>query len=296
MRFGDSPRVMSRSGAPIGAAAALATSMLTAGVVSCGVADDEGDGGGTRRRDPRSSSDVATGSEDAGAAGESSDSAGDVVAGDGSTGVGVDDPGGSGGNNDPTGGSGALDGYWVWEQRVQGTEVQTGNIDTGQMKLVFGDGNRACHYIWNETTGSDFHTDCNYSVDGDLVTFEATPDPDETAAGYSCAHPDWTSWNDRPASQWGRYRIVGDRLWIGVNTYWGFGGGVNSIPSNGSLKRFPFWESEGQATTAESWIVFKPVTREEWYTTYAISTRCQGSEEVCAQWPGCGAGDKAYVD
>jgi hypothetical protein len=174
--------------------------------------------------------------------------------------------------------------------------VQSGDIDRGQMKLAFGDGNSACHYIWNETTGSDFHTECHYSIDGDMVTFEAAADADGTAAGYSCAHPDWTSWNDRPATEWGRYRIVGDRLWIGVNTYWGFGGGVESVPSNGSLKRFPFWESEGQAISAESWIVFKPVTREEWYTTYAISTRCQGSPEVCAQWPGCGAGDKGYVD
>lgn len=113
MRFGDSPRVMSRSGAPIGAAVALAMSMLTAGVVSCGLPGDEGNGGGTRRRDPRSSSDVATGSEDADGFASSGDSAGDVVAGDGSAGVVVGDTGGFGGNNDPTGGSGALDGYWV---------------------------------------------------------------------------------------------------------------------------------------------------------------------------------------
>ncbi len=129
-----------------------------------------------------------------------------------------------------------------------------------------------------------------------MVIFTATADPDNTAAGYSCAHPDWTNWNDRPAVQYGRYKFVGDRLWIGVNTYWGFGGGVNGVPGNNSLKRFPFWESLAQATTEESWIVFMPVTREEWYTTYAISTNCQGTPEICAQWPGCGPGDKGYVD
>ncbi len=194
-----------------------------------------------------------------------------------------------------------LRGYWVWEKRVQGTVEQSGDVDNGQMKLAFGTGNDTCHYIWNETTGSDFHTECTYSVDGDMISFVATSDPDGTAAGYSCAHPDWTTWNDRPALQWGRYKFEGDRLWVGVNSYWGFGGGVTTsdgsmIPPNGSLKRFPFWESEGQAVSEESWIVFMPVTREAWYTTYAISTTCQGSADLCAQWPGCGPGDKGYVD
>jgi hypothetical protein len=291
--------MVSRSGAPVAAAVTLVTTILTAGVASCGSPDEEDDSTRSRRGSPPSSTDPASdpgdpsGIVDGTVDGTVGGADGGVDNTGGAGGAGVSDPGGT---TDPTGGSGPLDGYWVWEQRVHGTEVQTGNIDRGQMKLAFGDGNSACHYIWNETTGSDFHTDCNYSVDGDMVTFEASADPDETAAGYSCAHPDWTSWNDRPATQWGRYRIVGDRLWIGVNTYWGFGGGVGSVPSNGSLKRFPFWESEGQASTTESWIVFKPVTRDEWYSTYAISTRCQGSEEVCAQWPGCGAGDKAYVD
>ncbi len=186
----------------------------------------------------------------------------------------------------------SLQGYWVWEQRVIGTEVQPpAPLDAGQMKIAFGTGNDKCHYIWNETTGSDFHTECTYSLAGDLVTYSAPADPDGTAAGYSCAHPDWTNWNDRPAVQWGRYKFVEDRLWLAVNAYWG---GANG--DNGSCKRFPFWESESQAQTEESWIVFKPVTREEWYTTYAISTNCQGSQELCAQWPGCGAGDKGYVD
>jgi hypothetical protein len=173
-----------------------------------------------------------------------------------------------------------------------GTEVQPPKpLDAGQMKIAFGTGNNKCHYIWNETTGSDFHTECTYPVSGDMATYTAPADPDNTAAGYSCAHPDWTSWNDRPAVQWGRYKFVGDRLWLGVNAYWG---GANG--DNGSCKRFPFWESEGQAQTEEAWIVFKPVTRAEWYSTYAISTNCQGTPQVCAQWSGCGAGDKGYVD
>jgi hypothetical protein len=188
-------------------------------------------------------------------------------------------------------GTDALRGYWVWEKRVEGTVVQSGPVDKGQMKLAFGTGNNKCHYIWNETTGSDFHTECTYTLKGDLVTLSAKADPDKTAAGWSCAHPSWTAWNDRPAIQYARYKFVGDRLWIGVNSYWG---GVNG--GTASCKRFPFWESEAQATTVESWIVYKPVTRQEWYTKYAISTNCQGTPAECAQWPGCGAGDKAYVD
>ncbi len=42
--------------------------------------------------------------------------------------------------------------------------------------------------------------------------------------------------------------------------------------------------------------MFKPGTRAEWYGKHAISTNCQGDATVCAQWPGCGAGDKGYVD
>jgi hypothetical protein len=204
-------------------------------------------------------------------------------------------PPSSSGAGAPSGPS-SLAGYWVWEQRVQGTAVQSGPVDKGQMKVAFGTGNNKCHYIWNETTGSDFHTECTFAVVGDLMTLTAKADPDKTAAGYSCAHPDWTSWNDRPAIEYSRFKFVGDRLWMGVNTYWGFGGGVNGVPTNGSLKRFPFWESSSQATTLESWIVFKRVTRAEWFGKYAISTNCQGTPAVCAQWPGCGAGDKPYVD
>ncbi len=195
----------------------------------------------------------------------------------------------------PAGGD-PLRGYWVWERRVEGEVEQMGEVDRGQMKIAFGTGNDRCHYIWNEITGSDFHTECTYDVLGDLVTLTAPADPDGTAAGYSCAHPDWVSWNDRPAVQFSRYKFVGDRLWMGVNTYWGFGGRVRDVRGNNSLKRFPFWESQSQAERLESWIVFKPVTRAEWFTTYAISTRCQGNAMVCAQWPGCGAGDKPYVD
>ena len=198
------------------------------------------------------------------------------------------------------GGSSAIDilkGYWVWEKRVQGTVVQSGTVDKGQQKLAFGTGNNKCHYIWNEITGSDFHTECTYTVAGDLVTLTAPTNPGSTKAkGWSCAHPTWFSWSDRPAVQYSRYKFVGTRLWMGVNTYWGFGGGVNNVPVNNSLKRFPFWESKSQAQKEASWIVYKPVTRAEWYGKYAISTNCQGTAAECANLPGCGYGDKKYVD
>jgi len=217
---------------------------------------------------------------------------GDDGGGGGAQDSGLDTGDGAGSGSDGEPGADALRGYWVWEQRVIGTEVQPQRpLDAGQMKIAFGTGNNKCQYIWNETTGSDFHTECTYALSGDMVTYTAPADPDGTAAGYSCAHPDWTSWNDRPAMEWGRYKFVGDRLWLAVNAYWG---GANG--DNGSCKRFPFWESLSQAQTEEAWIVFKPVTRAEWYGTYAISTNCQGTPELCAQWPGCGPGDKGYVD
>ncbi len=225
-----------------------------------------------------------------------SDGAGDDSSGDAGAGS---DPAVEPGSNDadpPPSGNDPLRGYWVWESRVFGDVPQSGPVDAGQMKVAFGTGNDRCHYLWNETTGSDFHTGCTYRVAGDMVTFQAAVRPDGLTEGYSCAHPDWSTWNDRPAVQWGRYRLDGDHLWLGVNTYWGFGGGVGGVPGNGSLKRFPFWESEGQATTEEAWIVFRRVTREEWFTTYAISTRCQGTPELCATLPGCGSGDHPYVD
>ena len=189
-----------------------------------------------------------------------------------------------------------LAGYWVWETRMFADQEVSGEVDNGQAKMAFGTGNGKCHYIWNELTGSDFHTDCTYTIAGDMVTYMAAADPDGTAAGWSCAHPDWTSWSDRPAMQWGRYKFVGDRLWLGVNTYWGFGGGADGIPTNNSLKRFGYWESQAQAETVEAWIVYRRVTREEWFSTYAISTNCQGPPELCYALPGCGPGDKPYVD
>jgi hypothetical protein len=194
-----------------------------------------------------------------------------------------------------TGGA-SLAGYWVWEKRVEGSAEQKGDVDKGQMKIALGGENHKCHYVWNETTGSDFHTECTYAIDGDTLTWTASKGAGVATAGYSCAHPGWTSWNDRPATQFSRFKMDGDRLWVGVNTYWGFGGGVNNVPQNGSLKRFPFWESKGQATTLESWIVFKRVTKAEWFSTYAISTNCQGSAAACETLKGCGSGEKSYVD
>lgn len=192
--------------------------------------------------------------------------------------------------------SSTLSGYWVWEKRVQGTTLQTGDVDKGQMKLAFGRGNNKCHYIWNETTGSDFHNDCSFDVSGDTVTFTRDAAQKDKPTGYSCAHPDWFSWNDRPAKQYARFKISGDRLWIGVNTYWGFGGGVNNVPSNGSLKRFPFWESLIQAQKEESWIVFKLVSQDDWFGKYARSTKCQGNSAACEKLTGCGTGFKPYIE
>lgn len=198
--------------------------------------------------------------------------------------------------SDKSSGAKDLDGYWVWEQRVQNTQPQSGDVDKGQMKVAFSGSNGKCHYIWYETTGSDFHTPCTYSVSGDVISFSASSAQNDKAIGYSCAHPDWTSWSDRPATQYGRFKKEGSQLWIGVNTYWGFGGGVNNVPMNGSLKRFPFWESLEQAKNELSWIVFKKVSRDEWFGKYAKSTKCQGSAEQCARLPGCGPGEKPYID
>jgi hypothetical protein len=204
--------------------------------------------------------------------------------------------GACGASNSGGASSSTLAGYWVWEKRVHGTTPQTGNVDKGQMKLAFGRGKNKCHYIWNETTGSDFHSDCSFDVSGDTVTFTREMTQSEKPTAYSCAHPDWFSWNDRPAKQFARFKIYGDRLWIGVNTYWGFGGGVNNVPINGSLKRFPFWESLSQALKEESWIVFKPVSQDDWFGKYARSTKCQGNSAACEKLTGCGPGFKPYIE
>jgi hypothetical protein len=251
---------------------------------------DGGTGGGQSAIDAGGGSSGGGGAVDAGLGTDARSAVDGGAGGSADAAVVVPDGGGS------SGGGGSLSGYWVWARRVQGSAVQMGPIDMGQMKLAFGDGNARCHYVWNEITRSDFHTECTFRVAGDMVTFTARADPDGTAAGWSCAHPDWTSWNDRPAVQYGRYRIVGDELWIGVNTYWGFGGGVIGVPQNTSAKRFPFWESLEQARTSESWIVFRRVSRADWYGRYAISTNCQGTPAQCALLPGCGAGDRRYVD
>jgi len=199
-------------------------------------------------------------------------------------------------DNRPVPGADVLKGYWVWEKRMLGEVQQTsGNVDQGQMKLAFGTGNNKGHYIWNEITGSDFHTEFTYTVSANIVTLSAKTLADGRITGYSCSHPDWTSWANDVAEvtavQYSRYKFVGDRLWMEVHVYWG---GVDGRCN--MLKRFPFWYTLDLLQQWDSWMVFKPVTREEWYGKYARSTRCQGTPEVCAQWPGCGSGDKGYVD
>jgi hypothetical protein len=67
----------------------------------------------------------------------------------------------------------------MWEDRGMGTEVQPEvPLDAGQMKIAFGTDNNKCHYIWNETTGSDFHTECTYTADREMLTFTAPADPE----------------------------------------------------------------------------------------------------------------------
>jgi hypothetical protein len=219
---------------------------------------------------------------------------GGEIAGAGTGGGSGAQTGGRGGGGSG-GGSGMsvddLTGYWVWDDRVADTRsLGFAHLNArARMRMAFGAGN-TCHYIWNETTGSDFHTECTYKLSGDMVTYTRTG----TVPGYSCTHPDWTSWNDRPAVQYGKYKFVGDKLYLGVNAYWGFGGGVTigstTIGANGSCKRFGFWESLGQADyggpsgTLPTWIVYKRVTKAQWdafgngcvaCATYAVPTVCR---------------------
>jgi hypothetical protein len=79
----------------------------------------------------------------------------------------------------------------------------------------------------------------------------------------------------------------------------GEAGGYAAGVGLGLQGRQVFWPGPGQpgpATGLKSWIVFKPVTRAEWYGKYAKSTYCQGKATVCAKLKGCGSGDKGYVD
>jgi hypothetical protein len=95
---------------------------------------------------------------------------------------------------------------------------------------------------------------------------------------------DLVAGDQRPPVQYGRYKFVGDRLWLGVNAYWGFGGDVTTsdgaqIPKSGSCKRFGYWESLNQATKEETWIVYKPVTKAEW------NAAGYGGCDACATFP-----------
>ena len=81
-----------------------------------------------------------------------------------------------------------LIGYWIKEKRMDGANEVSGDyVDGGRWRLAY-DGVNG-HYIWNEVTGSDFQTEFTYTVNGDMITYEARKKTASGAAwGFSCAH------------------------------------------------------------------------------------------------------------
>ncbi|MFH2007773.1 MAG: hypothetical protein ABI333_14420 [bacterium] len=164
-------------------------------------------------------------------------------------------------------------GYWVWVRTVEdGATVQTitdadmepkvgpsgwpdcpsGILCTryGIHKVAFGDSGRI-HYGFNVNTSSDYQT---------LGTFSAADGVGQVIkeVRFSCAHPGDT--NSDAATTDFVYHFDGDELWLGVRSFSGF-----ELPLTGTPETAP-----------TRYIVFKQVTREDYYGKYMIRI-CQAS-------------------
>ena len=164
-------------------------------------------------------------------------------------------------------------GYWVWVRTVDNgntvLEITDADMEPkvgptgwpdcpsgilctryGIHKVAFGDSGRI-HYGYNVHTSSDYQTLGTYTAaDGVGRVVKETR--------FSCAHPDDT--NSNAATTDFVYHFDGDELWVGVGSFSGF-----ELPLAGTPETEP-----------TRWIVYKPVTREEYYGKYMIRI-CQAS-------------------
>jgi hypothetical protein len=176
---------------------------------------------------------------------------------------------GSGGGG--TGGSApsSIEGYWVWTRQVENgavtLEITDADLEAkvgssgwegcpdgiicthyGIHKVAFG-GNGRLHQQHNVFTSSDYQTLGTWADGGaGVATYERQ-------AQFSCAHPEEVN-ADVVAGSFD-YKIDDGELWIAVSGFFGFA----------------FADVEGEPT---SWIVYKPVTHDDYYGKYMIRV-CQ---------------------
>lgn len=184
---------------------------------------------------------------------------------------------GGGGGMAGTGGTGGsstgldVEGYWLWYQQVEDGAVvlqieeedlqiddwpgcPSGIICThyGIMKFAFGTTGQA-HFIYNVTTSSDYQTPGEYSVDGDLLHYLGSE-------RFSCAHPDQDDQEER--DRYARVQMSDGNLWVSVTGFQGF--------------QLPLFTDP--PTDPTRWIVFRPISRDDFYGKYMI--------RVCQALPG----------
>lgn len=264
----------------------VALLLLTTTLAAC--SDDEGStgsaGGGG------GSGGATTGSDGGGApASTTGGDGGSTSTGSGATTTSAG-PGGAGGTGgDGSGGStsSTLEGYWVWTKQVENGAVTLEITDAdmepkvgpggwpgcpegilctryGIHKVAFGDGGRL-HQQHNVTTSSDFQTLGTWAdASGGAATFQREEQ-------FSCAHPDAVNADVVPGGF--RYRHEAGELWISVS---GFGG-------------FPFVDPGAEPTT---WLVYKPVTRDDYYGKYMIRVCQPFDDHTCHE----GCFDTSLVD
>lgn len=183
---------------------------------------------------------------------------------------------------DDGGGKSELSGYWVWVREVEDGETVLEVTDEDMEPKVGSSGWPDCpdgilctrygihkvafskdgkfHYGYNVHTSSDYQTLGSLSTSGGVATYSKS-------VRFSCAHPEQTNEEAREGTF--RYKFKGDELWIGVSGFSAF--------------EVPFFGSNDEEPT--KWLVFKSVTREDYYGKYMIRI-CQASGGSSCH-PGC---------
>jgi hypothetical protein len=271
----------------------LALAVGLALVALPGCSDDEGSsasgsgggGGGSSTSQATTASGPTTGP---GGDGGSDGSGGDASSTTGTTGNTTSASStGSGGSGSGGGAPSSIEGYWVWTRQIEGgqTTLEITDADMegkvgpsgwegcpegilcthhGIHKVAFG-GNGRFHQQHNVFTSSDFQTLGAWSDGGDdLGGFERQ-------AQFSCAHPEEVN-ADVVAGAFD-YRLEDGELWIAVSGFFGFA----------------FADVEGEPT---SWIVYKPVTRDDYYGKYMIRVCQEHDGFMCHE----GCFDASLVD
>ncbi len=170
-------------------------------------------------------------------------------------------------------GVGALSGHWLWYQQVEAGQVVL-TIEEADLQVADWPGcpqgiicthygirkfdfepSGAVAYIYNVTTSSDFEYEGTFSVADDLVSYSFD-------THFSCAHPDINDTDTRAG--YFRYRAQDGNLWVSVT---GFDGDL------------PF--SSQPPDSPDRWIVFRPVTPEDYASRYMIRLCQAATDDGC---------------